>query len=92
MDTYGSVRRHLVGLVLKTPRVPSRGAKLFSGDREVGWISSALRSPQMGQVIAFGFPLRDFSKPETLLTIDLDGQRIEAVVRALPFYRRSSTT
>jgi hypothetical protein len=46
----------------------------------------------MGQVIAFGFPLRDFSKPETLLTIDLDGQRIEAVVRALPFYRRSSTT
>ena len=88
MDTYGSVRRHLVGLVLKAPTIPPRGAKLFSGDREVGWVSSAVHSPQMGQVIAFGFPLRDFSKPETPLTIDLDGQRIEAVVRTLPFYRR----
>ncbi|HSE57789.1 MAG TPA: aminomethyltransferase family protein [Nitrospiraceae bacterium] len=86
MDTYGSVRRHLVGLVLKAPTIPPRGAKLFSGDREVGWVSSAIHSPQLGQVIAFGFPLRDFSKPETPLTIDLDGQRIEAVVHTLPFY------
>lgn len=91
MDTYGSVRRHLVGLVLKSQTIPPRGAKLFSGEREVGWISSAIRSPQMGQVIAFGFPLRDFSKPETLLTIDFDGQRIEATVRPLPFYQRSES-
>lgn len=92
MDTYGSVRRHLVGLVLQSPQIPPRGAKLFSGDREVGWISSVVHSPQLGQVIAFGFPLRDFSKPETLLTVDLDGQRIEAVVQALPFYRRPPTS
>lgn len=90
MDTYGSVRRHLVGLVLKAPTIPPRGAKLFSGDREVGWVSSSVHSPQLGQVIAFGFPLRDFSKPETTLTVDVNGQRIEAVVQTLPFYRRSS--
>lgn len=86
MDTYGSVRRKLVGLVVKDPVVPPKGAKLFSGDREVGWISSAVRSPSMGSVIALGFPLRDFSKPGTALTVDISGQRHDAAVHALPFY------
>jgi folate-binding protein YgfZ len=89
MDTYGSVRRHLVGLVLHEAVVPATGAKLFSGDREVGWVSSATTSPQLGQVIAFGYPLRDFSKPDTRLAIELDGRRVEATVRPLPFYQRT---
>lgn len=88
MDTYGNVRRHLVGLVLKDSTVPPKGAKLFSGDREVGWVSSAIRSPQLGQIIAFGFPLRDFSKPGTALSIEIDGAHHDAVVHALPFYQR----
>lgn len=89
MDTYGNVRRHLVGLVLKDGIVPPKGAKLFSGDREVGWISSAVRSPQLGQVIAFGFPLRDFSKAGTVFSIDIDGKKHNATVTSLPFYTKS---
>ncbi|TKS58018.1 MAG: glycine cleavage system protein T [Nitrospira sp.] len=88
MDTYGNVRRHLVGLVLKDSTVPSKGAKLFAGDREVGWISSAVRSPKLGQVIAFGFPLRDFSKTGTALSVEIDGARHAATVQDLPFYTR----
>lgn len=87
MDTYGSVRRHLVGIVMKDSTVPAREAKLFAGDREVGWISSAVRSLQLGQVIAFGFPLRDFSKPGTALSVEIEGKRHDATVQALPFYR-----
>ncbi len=86
MDTYGSVRRRLAGLVLNDSVIPPRGAKLFSGDREVGWISSAVRSPSVGSVIALGFPLRDFSKPGTALTVDIDGRRHDATVHALPFH------
>ena len=86
MDTYGNVRRKLVGLVLKDPAIPPARAKLFSGDREVGWISSAVRSPSTGGVIAFGFPLRDFSNPGTALTVEIDGRRHDATVHALPFY------
>lgn len=89
MDTYGNVRRHLVGLTLKDSTVPQKGAKLFSGDREVGWISSAVRSPQLGQVIAFGFPLRDFSAPNTPLSIEIEGKKHDATVHVLPFYSRA---
>jgi glycine cleavage system aminomethyltransferase T len=88
MDTYGNVRRHLVGLVMNDSIIPPRGAKIFSGDREVGWVSSATRSPQLNQVIAFGFPLRDFSKPSTVLSIEIEGVRHEVTVTSLPFYTR----
>ena len=89
MDTYGSVRRRLVGLVVDGAVIPPRGAKLFSGDREVGWVSSATQSPQLQSVIAFGFPLRDFSKPGTPLAVEIDGSRHRATVQALPFYTRT---
>ncbi|WP_455377772.1 CAF17-like 4Fe-4S cluster assembly/insertion protein YgfZ [Petrachloros mirabilis] len=89
MDTYGSVRRKLVGLILKDTVVPPHGAKLFSGEREVGWVSSATFSPQLKAPIAFGFPLRDFSAPETQLTIEVDDKRLLATVKALPFYTRA---
>ncbi len=87
MDTYGSVRRRMVGLVLHDPVIPKKGAKLFSGEREVGWVSSAAQSPSFGCAIALGFPLRDFTSPGTVLTVDIDGQRYDATVRPLPLYQ-----
>ncbi|MGC3973139.1 MAG: aminomethyltransferase family protein [Nitrospira sp.] len=88
MDTYGNVRRHLVGLVIQHQAVPPHGSKLFSGDREVGWVSSAVFSPQRNAVLAFGFPLRDFSAPNTELTVEVAGTSHPATVHALPFYQR----
>jgi len=89
MDTYGNVRRKLVGLVMNGSIIPPRGAKLFSGDREVGWVSSATDSPQIKTPIALAFPLRDFSAPGTNLAIEIDGARHDATVQALPFYHRA---
>lgn len=91
MDTYGSVKRRLVGLLINSPesQVPDPGAKIFNGDREVGWISSATYSPTLNKTIAMGFPLRDFTPVETNLTIETHGQRIPAIVHTLPFYTRA---
>ncbi|HET9846122.1 MAG TPA: aminomethyltransferase family protein [Nitrospira sp.] len=86
MDTYGTVRRHLVGLLVKSSVVPPKGAKLFTGDREIGWISSASMSPALQAPIAFGFPLRDFSAVGTVLSVHAEGARYEATVQALPFH------
>jgi glycine cleavage system aminomethyltransferase T len=40
-------------------------------------------------VIAFGFPLRDFSAPNTALTVEIEGTKHDATVTAVPFYTRS---
>ena len=86
MDTYGSVKRRLVGLIINTPekQAPPHGAKIFRGEREVGWISSSGYSPSLNQTIALGFPLRDFTAPDTALEVDYNGQRFSATVKALP--------
>jgi len=89
MDTYGSARRRLVGLVLEDAVIPPQGAKLFSGEREVGWVSSAVRSPALGKVVALGFPLRDFTAPGTALSVEVKGERKAATVHALPFVKTS---
>ena len=87
MDTYGSVKRRLVGLLLDLPdnHLPEPGAKLFSGDREVGWLSSVAYSPILKKPLAFGFPLRDFTTPQTELTVEIQGKRHAAIVESLPF-------
>ena len=87
MDTYGAVKRRLVGLLIDSPgnQLPEPGAKLFSGDREVGWVSSAAYSPMFTKPVAFGFPLRDFTKPETALTVQIGEQQYPAIVHTLPF-------
>ncbi|NKB80330.1 MAG: aminomethyl transferase family protein [Nitrospirales bacterium] len=87
MDTYGTVKRRLVGLVLEVPsdHLPLEKAKLFSGTREVGWVSSAVHSPILQKTIALGFSLRDFTKPDTALTVESNGTHYPGVVQTLPF-------
>ena len=87
METYGSVKRRLVGLVIEGTNndLPEAGAKLFSGTREVGWVSSSTFSPLLQKPIALGFPLRDFTKPDTPLEIETLNRRFPARVSSLPF-------
>jgi aminomethyltransferase len=89
MDTYGSVKRRLVGLIINGNKenIPEKGAKIFSGTREIGWVSSTTYSPVLGKPIALGFPLRDFTQPDTPLEIESAGTRIPAIVSSLPFTR-----
>ena len=88
MDTYGLVKRRLVGLVIDSDagHIPKPGTKIFSGDREVGWVSSATHSPSLNKTIALGFPLRDFTPPNTTLSLQVDSQQYSAIVTALPFF------
>ena len=92
MDTYGAVKRRLTGFILENETIPlpEHGAKIYSGEREVGWISSSAFSPILKKSLAFGFPLRDFSKPDTELSIEIQGERHRATVHSLPFYSRKS--
>jgi folate-binding protein YgfZ len=87
MDTYGSVKRRMVGLVIETKnqQLPEAEAKIFSGTREVGWVTSSTFSPLVNKPIAFGFPLRDFTQPQTKLEVEIHGHRFPASVSTLPF-------
>ena len=64
----GRVVRKLVGLRVEGD-APATGASILSGDREVGKVTSAARSPELGS-IALGYVHRDFVAPGTRVEIE----------------------
>ena len=68
---HGRVARRLVPLTLNaTDSVPASGARISSGDREIGRVTSAAWSPGLARPIALGYVHRDFVEPGTHVSVD----------------------
>lgn len=78
----GRVAKKLVGLQIDGA-VPTAGAKLVAGTREVGVVTSAARSPRHG-AIALGYLHRDFVTAGTSVAVETDGARATATVTERP--------
>ena len=75
---HGRVARKLVGLRIDG-RCPAHGAKLYSGDKEIGMVTSAAESPRLG-TIALGYVHRDFLAPGAVVEVDTPQGRATAAV------------
>ena len=83
---HGRVARRLIGLsVDPSAAAPSRGDRIRAGEREIGSVTSAVRSPALGHAIALGYVHRDFVEPGTSVTVVGQGSEAAAVVSKLPF-------
>ena len=79
---HGRVAKRLVGLTLPAAAaVPAPGARLQSGGKEVGRVTSAVFSPALARPIALGYAQRDLVESGTHLEVEGGG---EAVVSSLP--------
>jgi folate-binding protein YgfZ len=79
----GRVAKKLVGMVLdETAAEPPRGAAVRAGDREIGVLTSIVRSVQLDRPLALGYVHRDFTEPGT--TVEVDG--VAATIRELPVF------
>jgi folate-binding protein YgfZ len=67
---HGRVARKLVGLAIGGDHVPAEGAIIHGADRDIGRVTSAVRSPASGHPIALGYVRRDAAAPGTALSID----------------------
>jgi len=85
VEHQGHVNKKLCGLLISGEVVPPRGATILSGDRKVGTVSSAVRSPALTRVIALGTVRREVWDPGTKLRIASGDQIVEAEVTPLPF-------
>ena len=84
----GKVARRLTGLTLDSPGLassPHVGALLWSGDKEVGRLTSVAMSPGVGSLVALGYVTREHLEPGTALEADAPSGRSTAVVTKLPF-------
>jgi len=67
---HGRVARRLVGLAIDGDQIPPDGAVIHGGDRDIGHITSAVRSPASGRPIALGYVRRESAAPGTSVSIE----------------------
>jgi folate-binding protein YgfZ len=83
----GHVNRHLLGLSLDGREVPPPGAPVFSGEAEIGRVTSAAWSYGLDRPVALAFVRRQHAEPGTAVAVRIGDRRIAASVSALPFSR-----
>ncbi len=83
----GHVNRALSGLVLEGERVPAAGAAVLADGKEVGHVTSAVRSFALGKPIALGYVRREHFAPGSAVQVQDGGALIPAHVVELPFVR-----
>ncbi len=84
------LRRKLVGIAMREPGIARQGCRIFSGESEVGLITSGTKSPTLDRAIAMGSVALDFSPVGTKFWIDIHNKKREAEVVPLPFYTNQS--
>ena len=78
---HGRVAKKLVGLTIDGDAVPGRGSIVKSGEKEIGEITSSVRSVALDRPVALAYLQRDFIAPGTAVSIG----GASAVVAPLPF-------
>lgn len=87
IHTIGHVNKELRGLRLEDSlqTLPARGDKLFHEAREVGYVTSAVKSPALNANIALGYVRRDANQVGTELALHGGGGETKARIVQVPF-------
>ena len=88
IHSFGHVNRELCSLRLPddSPALPQRGDKLFHNGKEVGYVTSVVKSPTLGN-IALGYVRREVNQIGTELTLRIVAGESPVKIVELPFIR-----
>jgi aminomethyltransferase len=78
----------LVGLTGEGKRAARAEYKIYSGETEIGEITSGALSPTLGYPVAMGYVSKSNSELGTEVSVDIRGTRLPMTVVKLPFYKR----
>lgn len=88
LEAKGAPSRKRVGLKVVGRGIIREGAKVFSGETEIGWTTSGTHCPFIGCAAAMAIVEIACAEPGTPVEALVRGRRIPAEVVALPFYKR----
>ncbi|MFQ5850444.1 MAG: aminomethyltransferase family protein [Candidatus Binatia bacterium] len=87
IHSRGHINKRLVGMVLEGDAAAQRGDTINGEQKQIGKVTSSILSPVLKCPLALGYVHRDYTSPETRVTIQSKGKTIPAVVTRLPFYK-----
>ena len=79
----------LVGLQGEGKRAARADYALYSGESQIGLVTSGALSPTLGYPVAMGYVSKEFAEAGTDIEVDIRGTRLGMKVVKLPFYKRS---
>ena len=82
------ISRKLVGFEVEGKAFPRHGYKIFSGEQEIGEVTSGTFSPMLEKGIGTGYVKTEFAKFETPIEIEIRRQKVPAKVVRTPFYKK----
>ncbi len=74
-----------VGLLIEGRMAAREGARVLSGQTEIGTVTSGGFSPSLERPIAMAFVATEHAAPGTVLSIDVRGRKLAATVAPMPF-------
>ena len=90
MKYRGHPNRLLRGFEVADDTPPQIGDRLFDGDKDIGWLTSAIVSPTLGKTIGMGYIRVAFTDEGSQVEVQTADSRMAATVRLLPFYQRDA--
>lgn len=81
-------KRKRVGLKLISRGIAREECDVFSDNIKIGMTTSGTHCPFLKAAYAMALLDMDYTKPETLVQIEVRGRRLDAEVVSLPFYKR----
>lgn len=88
IEAKGGLTRKRVGLKVTGRGIIREHAKVFSGDKEIGFTTSGTHCPFLGYPIAMALLDIHYIEPGTKVVAEVRNRKIEAEVVELPFYKR----
>ncbi|BCB04710.1 glycine cleavage system aminomethyltransferase GcvT [Bacillus sp. KH172YL63] len=80
--------RKLVGIEMIDRGIPRHGYKVFSGEEEIGEVTTGTQSPTLKKNVGLALLNKDFTELGTEVMVEIRGKKLKAAVVATPFYKR----
>jgi folate-binding protein YgfZ len=89
IHSIGHVNKELRGLRLadELKSLPAKGDKLFHDGKEIGYVTSAIKSPTLNANLALGYVRREVNGPGTELILRTTSDETKALISELPFLK-----
>ena len=92
MATYrGHISKKLSGLLVEGEQIPAAGSRISKDGKDIGLVTSAVRSVSLGRVIALAYIKYGHFDAGNKVEVQNDASMIEAQVTELPFYQNLSS-
>jgi folate-binding protein YgfZ len=85
IDARGHVNNLLGGLRLPGDPLPEPGSAVWTEEKRIGRVTTAVHSPALGASVALAFLRREWTEPGRTVWVETDGERQPATTHALPF-------